>query len=512
MTTRLLCAFLFLLSSAFSQAAFQGKRHAILIGNGEYAKLGKVAASAPNLDLLEGALQGAGFGITRLRNLETSALEPLVAGKHPALQAIQPGDACLLYYSGFAIQYRRDNFLLPVDYEPSTALSAVPTKAASLTAILDALAERKPGLRILIVDAPWEIPEGIAMSGPGLGVPQVQGTEVVVVHAAAPEETVPLSQAEEPSAFTRALVEVIRKPGVPLLDVFTQVQRALSQARPPQRPLVLPNVTATFYFREPLEETRPVAAVKHVVKRNRKDRQDYVWVEPGTFLMGCVPGDDECEKNEKPQHQVTISKGFWMGANEVTVLAYQRYIADSPKTRKWPKEPPADDKNRRITDRPIGGATWEEANEFCKWAGGRLPSEAEWEYAARSGRKNEIYPLTFENSRDRANFYGKHGNDLFDEVANVRSFDASPWGFWDLAGNLWEWCNDWFSETYFAESPERDPPGPASGSRHVIRGGSWYSDARKHLRISIRRPGQFGNTVGFRCVLENTDATKSLLE
>jgi formylglycine-generating enzyme required for sulfatase activity len=219
-----------------------------------------------------------------------------------------------------------------------------------------------------------------------------------------------------------------------------------------------------------------------------------------------------CEENERPQHQVTITKAFWMGSTEVTILAYKRYIQADPKTRKLPGEAPQHDKKRDKTSNPIGGATWEEAEAFCKWAGGRLPTEAEWEYAARGGKKDEVWPLNDENSRDRANFDGKKGNDIFDFEAAVKSFDPNDFGLWDMAGNMWEWVNDWYSEKYYMLSPERDPPGPATGKKHVRRGGSWFSDARKHLRISIRQPGDRGNNVGFRCVLDNTPEIEALFE
>jgi formylglycine-generating enzyme required for sulfatase activity len=306
------------------------------------------------------------------------------------------------------------------------------------------------------------------------------------------------------------VAEIIRNPGIALDDVFLQAQREVSRSAAPQRPYVLPNVTAGFYFREPLE-SKPVVTVKHIYKRNRRDRQEYVFIPPGPFLMGCVPGDNECEDNERPQHQVTVSKGFWMGSAEVDILAYTRYVG-ADKTRKMPGEAPMWDRKREVTNHPIGGATWEEAVEFCKWAGGRLPTEAEWEYAARAGKKNEIWPLNTENSRDKANFYGKKGNDVSEYTAAVKSFDPNAFGLFDMAGNMWEWVSDWYSDNYYSSSTERDPRGPQGGKKHVRRGGSFDSDPKKHLRISIRRPGDRGNNVGFRCVLENTPEIEALFE
>jgi formylglycine-generating enzyme required for sulfatase activity len=266
--------------------------------------------------------------------------------------------------------------------------------------------------------------------------------------------------------------------------------------------------TVPFFFRDPVAKTDLASMVKYLTRSNRRDRQEYVLVPAGSFLMGCVPGDRDCEKSETPQHQVTISKPFWMGAAEVDITAYQRFI-DGNKDRKMPRDTPAWDPRRLRTNHPMTFVTWDDAQAFCRWAGGRLPTEAEWEYAARAGARNQIWPLEFQAAREKANFFGEQGNDRFRETSPVKQFDANAFGLFDMAGNVWEWVADWYGETYYAESPERDPTGPASGRNRVIRGGSWNSDARKHLRISLRGKGENGgNIVGFRCVLEDTPETR----
>jgi sulfatase modifying factor 1 len=204
--------------------------------------------------------------------------------------------------------------------------------------------------------------------------------------------------------------------------------------------------------------------------------------------------------------EVTIKQGFWLGRTEVEVGAYQRFVG-----RKMPGTP---EYNRgwKITNLPMVLVSWEDAQRYCRWAGGRLPTEAEWEYAARGGADEEVYPMNSENSREKANFSGVKGNDRFDAAAPVHSFDANPFNLFDMAGNVWEWVQDFYSATYYAESPLEDPQGPATGKQHLVRGGSFESKWEDHLRLSVRRR-QDGpeRNVGFRCLLSDDEATKNLL-
>jgi formylglycine-generating enzyme len=499
------------LCCASAQSSSQpGARHAWLIGNSVYSRLGKITAPAENVALLEAALKGANF---RIVNTRDAKLDNLIKVRDEFLAPVKPGDVVLIYYSGLAIQARRENHLLPVDYDPATQLDDVAYKAPSLSNLRDALDEKKPFVKMLLLDAPWEVPSSVAVTSRGLAVPDIGGsTEIAIALSAQPGQTVPVPAAGGPTLFTEKLAELIRQPGVPLEDVLLNLQReARSQT---QRPFAMQGFTATFYFRAPVATDRP--DVKYITKMSRRDRQEYVFIPAGPFMMGCVPADKFCEKDETPQHQVVISKGFWMARTETEILAYKRFVGSDPqKERKLPKEAPAWDRRREKENHPIGGAVWDEARDYCAWVGGRLPTEAEWEYAARAGSANQVWPLDSENSRDKANFSGKKGNDLFNETAPVKSFDPNAFGLFDMAGNMWEWTADWYSPTGYQGSPERDPKGPADGKEKVARGGSWYSDAKKHLRISIRKPlkpDSAANHVGFRCVMDDTPETRKLLE
>jgi formylglycine-generating enzyme required for sulfatase activity len=238
------------------------------------------------------------------------------------------------------------------------------------------------------------------------------------------------------------------------------------------------------------------------VRENPRDGLKYVWIPPGTFTMGCSPGDG-CYYNEKPAHAVTISKGFWIGQTVVTVRAYKRFTAGAGQ-----QMPPAPSFNSGWTNEnmPIVNVNWNDAQAYCQWSGGRLPTEAEWEYAARAGSTEARYgPL------DEVAWYINRSGGIKEfsdalaagthEVAQKR---ANGFGLYDTLGNVWEWVNDWYDAGYYQDSPSQDPPGPSSGQARVLRGGSWMTSARE-VSVSGRLyfpAGRDDNIFGVRCVGE----------
>jgi formylglycine-generating enzyme required for sulfatase activity len=237
------------------------------------------------------------------------------------------------------------------------------------------------------------------------------------------------------------------------------------------------------------------------VRIHSTDKQEYVWIPAGSFEMGCVPGDSECDEDEQPRHSVTLSRGFWMGRTEVTVGAYERFAV-----AKGQPMPAAPDFNPgwQLKDHPIVRATWEQARTYCAWAGGRLPTEAEYEYTGRGGVEGARYPWGDTASHRYANYEGVEGPDEWQNTAPGGRFPPSKFGVYDLSGNVWEWTADWYREWYYAKSPEMDPQGPEHGVERVLRGGSWFN-APRVLRISDRFKYVVraeDNSLGFRCVCE----------
>jgi formylglycine-generating enzyme required for sulfatase activity len=226
------------------------------------------------------------------------------------------------------------------------------------------------------------------------------------------------------------------------------------------------------------------------VRENPKDRLKYVWIPPGTFMMGCSPGDNDCFYYEKPSHSVTLTRGFWIGQGEVTVAAYERFAGATE--RKMPR-PPSFNRSWADDAMPIVEVTWNEAHDYCAWIGGRLPTEAEWEYAARGGSTEARYGLL-----DEAASYSENSGDKTHPVGQKR---ANGFGLYDILENAWEWVNDWYEENYHENRPFQDPTGPASGELRGLRGGSWVS-LPEVVRVSFRGgddPGRRDHSNGLRC-------------
>ena len=221
-----------------------------------------------------------------------------------------------------------------------------------------------------------------------------------------------------------------------------------------------------------------------------------VLIPAGSFEMG--DHFNEGQASERPVHRVELD-AFYMDIHEVTVGQFNQFVEESGYAyNRWQdvtKYSPGD-------DYPMVYVSWNDVTAYCEWAGKRLPTEAEWEYAARGGLIGKRYPLGDELTHDDANYTGTGGKDQWDRTSPVGSFKPNGYGLYDMAGNAWEWCADWWGEDYYATSPLKNPTGPETGQYRVVRGGSWYGDPLI-LRAAYRRyysPAGPDNYFGFRCV------------
>ncbi len=237
---------------------------------------------------------------------------------------------------------------------------------------------------------------------------------------------------------------------------------------------VLVCVALYFVLRSPTAQPRPPAVVAQSTptaiptgqtRVNPKDQLKYVYIPAGTFNMGCSDFDEQCFDNEKPQHSVTIGQAFWIGQTEVTQAAYRTITELSPSAFKGDAL-------------PVESITWFEAKSYCESMGLDLPTEAQWEYAARA---NDIH-ATYGAINDIAWF---NGNSAGSTHASGQK-TPNAWGLYDTLGNVWEWVQDWYD---------------GSQKTRVARGGSWFNDARS-ARVSYRFPSDPAKgfkDIGFRC-------------
>jgi formylglycine-generating enzyme required for sulfatase activity len=228
-----------------------------------------------------------------------------------------------------------------------------------------------------------------------------------------------------------------------------------------------------------------------------------IYMPPGVFIMGS----DEGNSDEQPMHTVYLD-AFYIDGTEVTNAQYRACVeagaCHTPGQTTYYDNPD-------YAEHPVVYVSWNDANAYCWWAGRRLPTEAEWEKAAR-GMDGRVYPWgnTFDGSK--MNFCDRNCpydwkdasvDDGYADTAPVGSYlaGASPYGALDMAGNVWEWVADWYDSGYYSQLPQRNPPGPDSSETRVLRGGSW-KDGPDFVRCASRSrlvPGDKNESVGFRC-------------
>ncbi|WP_447970685.1 formylglycine-generating enzyme family protein [Nitrospira sp. M1] len=245
-----------------------------------------------------------------------------------------------------------------------------------------------------------------------------------------------------------------------------------------------------------------------------------ILIPAGEFTMG----DNDHHGNEQPEHQVWLDD-YFIDRFEVTMSDYQKFLDDNMKL----EPPPLWDDGlafNEAADRPAVGVTWEAANKYCEWAGKRLPTEAEWEKAAR-GTDGRRYPWGHmqpfvDIARYNLGITGWVSYTL--TLASVRSGvkgmsvrhglktgGKSPYGLYHMSGNAAEWVSDWYDRYYYEDSPEKNPQGPESGTRKVLRGGSWEDEPR-NIRVTARskaEPEFTDLTIGFRCAKNAAEATSA---
>jgi eukaryotic-like serine/threonine-protein kinase len=268
---------------------------------------------------------------------------------------------------------------------------------------------------------------------------------------------------------------------------------------------------------EPILDGLPLLDIPTSIetKTSVKDNSVFVLVPEGEFIMGSDPGEPYFWGAEAPKHNIYLD-AFWIHQTEITNSMYRACVDNgtcSPPLETSSRTHKDYYDNEIYQDYPVINITYNAASAYCAWIDGRLPTEAEWEKAAR-GTDGRLFPWGNDEIQDNlANLCDANCtnldipefglNDGYMDVAPVGSFPAgmSPYGAMDMAGNVLEWTSDWYAVDYYENSPYENPTGPASGNKHPIRGGSW-SSLRDGMRPSARTskaPNDASDLIGFRC-------------
>ncbi|MGB2820171.1 MAG: formylglycine-generating enzyme family protein, partial [Phycisphaerae bacterium] len=216
-----------------------------------------------------------------------------------------------------------------------------------------------------------------------------------------------------------------------------------------------------------------------------------VLIPAGKFVMGSPETEAGRRDHEGPQHWVKISKPFYVGVTEVTQAQYEAIMETNPSKFKG-------------AEKPVEQVSWNDAVEFCKRLSAktrrraRLPTEAEWEYACRAGTRTRF---SFGDSDGELGDYAWYLGNSDKQTHEVGKKKPNAWGLYDMHGNVWEWCADWYEDSYYRSSPRTDPQGPSSGKCPVLRGGSWCDnppDCRSAYRLGIAPGGRHYGNIGTR--------------
>ncbi len=330
----------------------------------------------------------------------------------------------------------------------------------------------------------------------------------------------PVSSISKPAASSYRRVAIFGGVGVVLVGIGVVAIIALIIGLPKiQGTLTTASTSTPITATEPPEltatEALEVTSVSAILPAEITDDKNVqmILVSAGKFTMGsnaddellaqCKDFDPSCESSwqgdEQPSHTVSLD-AFYMDRYEVTNALYAACVdagACEHPTQNNSANRADYYGNPEYDNFPVVYVDWNMAQAYCEWRGARLPTEAEWEKAAR-GTEGFIYPWGEETDATSANYNGDAG-----DTTAVGSYESgqSPYGMYDMAGNVWEWVSDYYSETYYQNSPSANPSGPESGELHVVRGGSWY-DHPYLIRTSVRNafdPNFVENNFGIRC-------------
>jgi formylglycine-generating enzyme required for sulfatase activity len=524
----------------------RARRIALVIGNGGYQNASPLKNPPNDAKAIADALRELGFVVTLGVNKPQREMKQMMREFGQRLRT--GGGVGLFYYAGHGVQSKGHNYLIPVAAEIESEAD-LEDGAVDLNYVLNLMDEAQNSLNIVILDACRNNPFGRSFRSTQDGLAQVKApTGTLIAYATAPD-SIAADGGGANSPYTEELMKQMRVPGVLVETMFRRVaERVSSRTGGRQEPWFSANVKGDFYFSATTgaapksSDTAQPAKIDAVAVereywetiRSSNDAQDYndylqaypngayaavarakirqietakntppntqptntggntasrpagpalpkslrspqgiemVYIPPGSFIMGSTNGDPD----EKPTHQVTISQPFYMGKYEVTQAQWLEVMGNNPSTFK------------NCTACPVEHVSWDDVQSFINRLNEtndglryRLPTEAEWEYSCRAGTTGD-----YAGNLSEIAWYRKNSGSRTHAVGEKQ---PNAWGLADMHGNVWEWCQDWYHETYYG-APSDGSAWLSGGDQkyRVLRGGSW-SFAASYLRSAVRIP------------------------
>lgn len=476
-------------------SAAREARVALVIGNGAY-RGAPLRNPVNDARAVAAKLRQRGFEVILKEDLEQRQIGGVLREFRARLV---PGAQAVFYYAGHGLQVNGVNYLPAVDAEILTE-EDVPNQSLSVQQVLELLDGQRTRLNLVFLDACRVNPFlGRSRGGSG-GLARVNAPSGTILSFATRPGSLAADGDGNHGLYTAYLLKAMDAEGVPIELALKQVLSGVKTASGGrQEPWIEGGIEGDFFFRpggapaapEPApapvrEAERPsLPTVPGAVWRDPEAGIDFILIPAGRFQMGSTNG----QFDEKPVHAVTLSRPFLLQRTPVTVGQFRAFVeatgyrteAEQGNGSKvlagtWELRPDATWRNPYYAqgdESPVVCVSWNDAQAYLRWLNAnatgtvyRLPTEAEWEYACRAGRPDDPYgPL------DAIAWYSGNSGNRAHPVAQKR---PNPWGLYDMIGNVWQWCQDWWAESYVRD-PQTDPQGPPEGSARVYRGGSWGS-------------------------------------
>lgn len=523
------------------------QRVALVIGNAGYRD-GALRNPVNDANAVAQALSRSGFKVILREDADRVAMYEAINEFGDRLR--EGRGVGLFYFSGHGIQVDGRNYMVPVGAR-ITSERMVEAEAIDVNRVLGEMDAAQGRVNIVVLDACRDNPYARAFRSSSRGLAQMdapQGT--LIAYATAPGKTA-LDGVGANSPYTTALVKQLAVPGLPIESVFKRVRvEVLSATNSRQQPWESSSLIGEFFFILPSQvgggatagepPPRPAAVASVLppstphMRLGGDDGAAMVLVPAGEFSMGSrrediVDAQSQCRAlgaaaalcdrfdDEMPRHVVFLDP-FYIDRHEVTNARFSRFVRETgyrttaeregssvlwQRRTGWVRTEGADWRRPKGAGsspdprNPVVHVSWHDAEAYCSWSGNRLPTEAEWEKAAR-GTDHRRYPWgdTWDSRKANAEYTAGTASPVGSYPAG-----ASPYGVEDLVGNVAEWVADWFEASYYKNSPDRNPQGPTLRNHKVLRGGSWDNPAWS-VTVTFRRsniPTTRIDLAGFRC-------------